>query len=396
MSDAEPAGPNGADASGRSRARRLSVVIAGGGTGGHLFPAVALAKALSSGPDPKAWVLMVGTLAGPEGSAAAAAAIPFQGIDVLGFKRSLSPRNLLAAAKGATATLQALGILRRSCADVAVGTGAYVSIPIAAAAAMLRIPLVLHEANAVPGVANRLAGRWAAAVAVSFPGAEHWFRGPVTVTGNPIRPEVAHLDRSGLRPFALEHFTLAPGRRTLLVFGGSQGARSINEAALGAYDRWRGEDRLQVLHIAGPKELEASRARLESQQRPGDNLVWRLVGYTDRMDLAYAAADLALSRSGATTVFELASAALPAIVVPYPYATADHQRANAQPLVEIDAARLILNKDCTPESVGLAVDELLCDPARLAAMGRAISSFARPDAAQALADLVRTVGESRR
>jgi len=387
--------------------RRLCVVIAAGGTGGHLFPAIALAKALASGgPDGPtadagegAGVRLVGRRGGPESAVAAAEGIPFEGLDVTGFKRSASPRNLLAAAKGATATIRALGMLRQARADVVVGTGAYVSVPVVAAAGMLRIPLVLHEANAVPGIANRIAGRWATAVAVSFPGAERWFRVPVTVTGNPIRPEIARLEqaslRAALRPEGLAHFGLETGRRTLLIFGGSQGARRVNEAALGDYDRWRSDGRLQVLHLVGPKEGAAAGRRLEALQRPGDRLLWRVVGSTDRMDLAYSAADLTICRAGAATLFEVAAAALPAIVVPYPYATADHQLVNTQPLVEIDAVRRLLDVDCTPGNLAALVEELLFDDAKLSSMSTAVHSFARPRAAEALADLVRSVVGSR-
>jgi len=376
----------------------LRVVIAGGGTGGHIVPAIALAKALTERdgePGGEADVRIVGREGGPEAATVRSQGIAFEGIDILGFRRSVSPRNLLAAAKGAAATFRALRILRRARADVAVGMGAYVSIPVATAAAMLRIPLVLHEANAIPGVANRLAGRWAAAVAVSFPGTERWFRAPVTVTGMPIRPEVADLDRAANRTEAYAHFGLEPGRRTLLVFGGSQGARRINEAVLGAYDRWRGDERLQVLHLVGPKELPAAQARLEDLRLPEDHVGWRLVGSTDRMDLAYSAADLAVCRAGAATLFEIASAALPAIVVPYPYATADHQRANAQPLVDGEAVVLLLDADCTPESVAELVDDLLSDASRLGAMSASIQKFARPQAAESLADLVRSVAARR-
>jgi UDP-N-acetylglucosamine--N-acetylmuramyl-(pentapeptide) pyrophosphoryl-undecaprenol N-acetylglucosamine transferase len=360
---------------------------------------VALAKALSTAPDGvtggRTDVRIVGRRGGPEAATVAAQGIPFEGIDVIGFQRSVSPRNLLAAAKGASATLRALGILRRAKADVAVGTGAYVSIPVAAAAAMLRIPVVLHEANAIPGVANRLAGRWAAAVAVSFPGMQHWFRAPVTWTGNPIRPEVATLERSAHRTEACERFGLEAGRRTLLVFGGSQGARRINEAVLGAYERWRADPRIQVLHLVGAKELPSAEARLEEMRAVEDRVLWRLVGSTDRMDLAYSAADLTLCRSGAATLFEIASAGLPGIVVPYPYATADHQRANAQPLVDSEAVVLLLDADCTPGSVGELVDDLLFDDARLREMSTSIQNFARPHAAESLADLVRKVAAGR-
>jgi len=385
-----------------SPVRPLSVVIAGGGTAGHSVPAIALGRTLTRGsegePGEPADVRIVGRQGGPEDATVRAQGIAFEGIDVLGFQRSASPRNLLAAAKGAAATVRALRILRRARADVAVGTGGYVSIPVATAAAMLRIPFVLHEANAIPGVANRLAGRWAAAVAVSFPGMQRWFRAPVTLVGNPIRPELAVLDRlhsSANRPEAHAHFGLEAGRRTLLVFGGSQGARRINEAALGAYERWRGDGRLQVLHLVGVKELPAAEARLEDLRLPEDRVLWRLVGSTDRMDLAYSAADLAVCRAGAATLFEIASASLPAVVVPYPYATADHQRANARPLVDSEAVVLLLDADCTPESVGELVDDLLFDETRLERMSVSIHEFARPRAAEALADLVRRVAARR-
>ena len=379
----------------------MRVVIAGGGTGGHLFPAIALASALRKrsedepgGAAGAAEVRIVGRRGGPEELAVTAQDIAFEGIDVLGFRRSVSPRNLLAAAKGAAATGRALWILRRARADVVVGTGGYVTIPVATAAAMLRIPLVLHEANAVPGVANRLAGRWAAAVAVSFPGMQRWFRAPVTLVGNPIRPELAglyRLGRSANRSEAHAHFGLQAGRRTLLVFGGSQGARRVNDAVLGAYERWRDDGRLQVLHLVGPKALPAAKARLEDLRLPDDRVLWQLVGSTERMDLAYSAADLAVCRAGAATLFEIASASLPAVVVPYPYATADHQRANAQPLVESESVVLLLDADCTPESVGELVDDLLFDESRLERMSASIHEFARPRAAEALADLVRGV-----
>lgn len=380
-----------------SQGAPLRAVIAGGGTGGHAFVALALAKTLAG--DGAAEVRLLGTARGPEAAAAAAAGLPFETMDVVGFGRSLSPgsigRNLAAAGKIAAATLRALGILRRARAQVAVGCGGYASVPLAAAAAAARVPLVLHEQNAVPGRANRLAGRWAAAIAVSFPASVErfgraGFKGRVRVTGNPVRPELAHLDRQGLRPAALEHFRLEPGRRTLLIFGGSQGARRINEAAIGAYAGWRDDDTLQVLHLVGAGELPAVEAALEAGHREGDRLLWRPVGFTDRMDLAYAAADLAVCRAGAATLFEIAAAALPAIVVPYPYA-GDHQRWNAQPLVELNAVRMILDADFTTPAFVAAVGELLADGQARASMREALAVFARPDAADELAALVREV-----
>jgi len=396
---AEPVAGTRPDAGGRTP-RPVRAAIAGGGTGGHVFPAIALARALAEAGepavlDPRADVWVVGTASGDEGTTVRAAGIDFEALDVMGFSRSASPRNLVAAGKGALATLRAARILRRRGADVAVGMGAYVSVPVAAAAALLRIPFVVHEGNAVPGVANRLAARWATAVAVTFAEAEQWFRLPVQVTGYPVRPEIAHLDRPALRSEALAHFGLEDGRLTLLVFGGSQGARRINEAVLGCYDRWRSERSLQVLHLAGTTGLAVAEGQLAAARDPADALIWSIAGSTDRMDLAYAAADLAVSRAGAATLSELACAGLPAVVVPYPYATADHQRANTQALVESQAVRTILDADCTPEALGDLVDTLLADEPARGAMSARIRGFARPDAASALADLVRRVARPR-
>lgn len=372
----------------------LRVVIAGGGTGGHAFPALALAQALTAGGG--AEVRLVGTTVGPEAAAAAAAGIPFEALPVSGFRRSLAPaalaHNAAAAGEAAGAALKARAILRRARAQVAVGTGGYASIPIALAAAAARIPLVVQEQNAVPGRANRLARRWAAAAALSFPGSERFFASVpiVRLTGNPVRPELAHLDRDSLRPEARRLFGLEEDRQTLLVFGGSQGARRLNEAAFGSYGAWRGESGLQVLHLVGRSQLVAAEQRLAALRREGDQLLWRPVGFTDRMDLAYAIADLAVSRAGASALFELAAAALPAIVVPYPHA-GDHQRYNTEALLELEAIVLMYDHECTAETFQWAVRQLLDDPARRSAMSRALAGFARPDAARAMAELVREV-----
>ena len=367
--------------------RRPNVVIAGGGTGGHAFPALALAVALASGPEPRADVRLLGTSRGPERASAEAAGIPFEALEVTGFRRAVSVRNLKAALQGAAATRRAIAVLRHPRADVAVGTGGYASIPVALAALACRIPLVIQEQNALPGRANRLAGRWAKVVATSFPDSQRWFKAPVRMIGNLVRAELAGLDRAALRAPACQEFELDPERRTLLVFGGSQGARRINQAALGAYPRWRERSDLQVLHLVGGKELDGAGAALAAVRQEGDALVWRLVGFTAHMDLAYALADLAVCRAGGATLAEIALVGLPAIVVPYPFA-GDHQRFNAQPLLEAEAIVVIRDEECNPTTLGNAVDELLADPARLSAMRAALSVFARPEAVRDLAGLV--------
>lgn len=371
----------------------MKVVIAGGGTGGHIYPGLALAQALARR---RASIVFMGSATGPEARMAAAAGLAFQPVRVIGLERALSPRNLLAGAKLATGIGKSLAFLRRFGPDVVVGTGGYVSLPVTLAASMRRMPLLIHEQNAIPGLANRIAGRFADAVAVSFPSSVAAFGARARLTGNPVRPEIAGLDRRALRAAAIEHFELDLQRRTLVVFGGSQGAMRINDAALSAYERFRAAEGLQVLHLTGTRALEDAQARLARMQRPEDRVLWRLVGYTDSMHLAYAAADLALCRSGATTIAELATVGLPAILVPYPHATGDHQLANARALEATGGARILPDASLDAESFAAAVEERIFDEAQLHRMAEAAAGFAVPDAAERLASLVVELAEGRR
>jgi UDP-N-acetylmuramate--alanine ligase len=368
----------------------VKVAIAGGGTAGHAYPGIALAKILAQAGDA---VRFIGTARGIEARLAEREGLDFETIDIVGRERGLSRKNFVAAGKLLEATWRSLEILASFDPDVVVGTGGYVSLPVALAAWMHRIPVVVHEQNAVLGLANRVAARFARAIAISFPETQRLPR-PAVLTGNPVRPEVALLDREAAREEAIAHFGLAPGRATLLITGGSQGAGSVNEAALGAYEIWRSDERVQVLHLAGANKLEDALARLEATRRPEDVLVWRALGYTDRMDLAYAVADLAVARAGATTVAELAVVGLPAILVPYPFALDDDQRKNAEAVVAAGGAEMILNADLNTQVLASAIERLLFYPARLETMSVAMKSLAIPDAGDRLANLVRQTAEA--
>lgn len=313
---------------------------------------------------------------------------PFRAVSVIGRGPGrITARNLQAVAKLGTATLKALGILRTFKPDVVVGTGGYVSLPAAFAAKACRVPLVLHEQNSVPGMANRVARRFAVAVGVSFPGTERFFGPGAVLVGNPVREALKTFDREALRPRGLAEFELEDGRPTLLVFGGSQGAQSINEAVLGAYDGFRSSD-LQILHLAGPRNADDVAKAVEEQRRKEDRLLYRVVGYTDSMELAYACSDLALCRSGASTVAELAAVGLPAILVPLPISLDDDQRKNAEAVVEAGGARMLLNAELNPQVVIEVVNSLISDATKLAAMAGGVRSLARPDAAERFAELV--------
>lgn len=363
----------------------MRVVIAGGGTTGHLSPGLAVAELLRSRG---AEILFLGTPNGPEARIVPKSGYPFKAVSVIGRgPGKITVRNVRAVSKLGVATAKAVAVVRRFKPDVVVGTGGYVSLPAAAAARLLGIPLVLHEQNSVPGMANRVARRFAVSVGVSFPGTERFFGRGAVLVGNPVRDALNHFDRAALRPGGLAEFGLEDGRPTLLVFGGSQGAQSINEAAVAAYDALRSSD-LQILHLAGPRNAEAVSGAVSELERVEDTLVYRVVGYTDSMELAYACSDLALCRSGASTVAELAAVGLPAVLVPLPISLDDDQRKNAEAVVEAGGALMVLNDDLNPQLVVEVVGSLIRNAAELQAMSAGVRSLARPDAAERFAELV--------
>jgi UDP-N-acetylglucosamine--N-acetylmuramyl-(pentapeptide) pyrophosphoryl-undecaprenol N-acetylglucosamine transferase len=317
---------------------------------------------------------------------------PFVEVEVVGRSRgTFNIGNLRAAAKLSVATMKCLGALRRFKPNVVLGTGGYVSLPAALAARILRIPLVLHEQNSVPGLANRVARRFARRVGVSFPGSEKYFGAAAELVGNPVRADIVIYNRSELRGKALEHFGLeAAGRKTLLVFGGSQGAQSINRTVAAARKMLITSE-LQVLHLCGNLKVEDTLKFAYGVEEPDEDPSYRVVASTDRMELAYAAADLALCRAGASTLAELAAVGLPAILVPLPFSLDDDQRKNAEVVAGAGGARILLDADLRPETLAELVAQMLGDPEELIRMAAAITSLHRPDAAERMADLVEEV-----
>jgi UDP-N-acetylglucosamine--N-acetylmuramyl-(pentapeptide) pyrophosphoryl-undecaprenol N-acetylglucosamine transferase len=358
----------------------MRVVIAGGGTAGHVQPAVALARALGSEE-----VSYVGTATGAEARLIPKAQLAFSTIDISGFDRARPLSLLSLGPRAARATMQARSVLHERMPDVVVGMGGYVSLPVCVAARSRGTSIVLHEQNAVLGLANRVCKPLAARVAVSWletlPSSGR--RG--VFTGNPVLPEIAHLDRNARRAEALARFDLKPGRRTLLVFGGSQGARTINRAAVGLSERWKGRTDRQVLHIAGPGEFEVFQARVAS----GGELVYRIMDLLSEMMDAYSVADLVLCRGGATTVAELTATGLPAIIVPYPFHRDRQQERHAHVLASAGAAVMLPDAETTTRSVGDIADSLFDSEETLGEMARASLGLGHPDAAEHLAAVVR-------
>jgi UDP-N-acetylglucosamine--N-acetylmuramyl-(pentapeptide) pyrophosphoryl-undecaprenol N-acetylglucosamine transferase len=278
---------------------------------------------------------------------------------------------------------------------VVCGLGAYVTLPVAVGAWRAGVPVVLHEQNAVPGVANRLAARVASQIAVGVDAAAAAFPpGKTLVVGTPVRPELVGLDRAAMRAQGLATFGLDPGRRTLLVFGGSGGARRMNEALIAATAHWPQPTAMQVLHACGRgDDHDRVRAAWAVVNPAGRGLAVQVVPFIDRMDLAYAAADLALTRAGASTLAELTVAGVPAVTVPLARATAGHQAANARAVAATGGAAVVEDDgNLTGPGLATTVASLLADPGRLAAMAEAMRALGRPAAARELAALVAALG----
>lgn len=365
------------------------VLIAGGGTGGHVFPSLAVAAVLGdAGVD----VEFVGTAHGAESRLVPEAGWTLHQVEAAPLARKLSATTLRLPLTLLRATRRVAELIRERRVDAACVFGGYVSVPLALAAGRTRTPLVVHEQNAVPGLANRLAAQWAEAIAVSVPGSGARFRDPdrVAFTGNPVRSGLGDVSLDDVRPAALASFDLDADRRTLLVFGGSQGARKINDAVVGSLGMWTTPRRLQILHAAGRRDHERVREAWDAalDDHVGEAPLVRCHEFIAAMETAYAAADVVVCRAGASTVAELTVLGLPSVLVPYPHATGDHQTANARALADAGAARLLPDSWLAPRSlVGMSEPWLTDDAARTEAAGAA-KALGRPDAAERVARLV--------
>ena len=360
------------------------VLLAGGGTAGHTSPLLATADALRRRHADLA-ITCLGTARGLETTLIPAAGYPLELVSPVPLSRKVDADLFRTPARLRRSVREAGEVLDRVRPDVVVGFGGYVSVPAYLAARRRHLPLVVHEGNALAGIANKLGARLTRHVATSFPGT----RLPhAVVTGLPIRRMIATLDRAALRAEARAVFGLDPARPTLLVTGGSQGALRLNTsvaAAAGAL----ADAGVQVLHVAGP------RGEVSVQQRPGGP-PYVVEPYVDRMDLAYAAADAVVCRAGSNTVTEVAGVGLPAVFVPLPIGNGE-QALNARPVVDAGGALLVSDAAFGPEWASAQLPALLLDADRLAAMSRAAAGVMPLDGDERLADLVEAAAaEARR
>lgn len=369
--------------------RACYAVLTGGGTAGHVLPALAIAEAMVLAGEDRGSIHYVGSERGIEARLVPPTGFPMTLLPGRGIQRRLTFENVGAAWGLVVAFARAVRLLRRLRPAVVVAVGGYASVAVALAAVLGRIPVVVAEQNAVPGAANRLIARFAKASAVSFEGTP---LPRAVVTGNPIRPEIAAIDPARDRDAVRSRFGLGSGRFLVLVFGGSLGALRLNQALLAALPELRDRADLAIHHVVGRRDWPLIRAAV-----PPDlgRLEYRWIEYEDDMPLAMAAADLAVCRSGSSTCFELAAAGLPAILVPSPFVTADQQTHNARRLVDAGGAVLLPDAELDGHRIAEAIERLREDPARLAAMAAGVRTVARPDAAAAIAALAQHHAEGR-
>lgn len=354
----------------------MRVVLTGGGTGGHIYPALSVARCLEGDE-----VLYVGTAEGPEARIVPQAGVPFRSVPSRKLSRKPTPGAVVALAVSAWGVLRAMALLRSWRPDAVLGTGGYASAGIMFAAGLLRIPTVVHEANAIPGRVNQLLAKLCTRVAITYEASAKYFpEGKTVMTGLPVRPDLLTAEGAGARAqYGLDD------RPVLLVSGGSGGAQTLNRAVLQALPEL-GALGVQVVHQTGRSQYES--VVREAGETPE---FYRPLAYIDDMPSLLAATHLMLCRGGSSTLAEVTAVGLPAIIVPYPYAVADHQTHNARALEEAGAAVLVKDADLDGPRLVREVRTLLENPGRLEAMRQASRAQGRPEAARRVADLLRNI-----
>lgn len=357
------------------------IVIAGGGTGGHVYPALAIADALVAGGTDKNEIVFVGSKRGIEADVVPSAGYQAVLMSGRGIKRSLSKDNIGAIAGLVGAFFKCMAMAKKWKPRVVVSVGGYAAAPFAFAAIACRIPLVLAESNAVPGAVHRITGRFARASAVAFPNT------PLprsTVTGNPVRAEIKRIDRGEAATVrAKKDLGLDGDRVAVAIFGGSLGSATINRAAAELIDVWSDREDLSVYHIVGKRDWKP-----EFAMQPEGRLEVKRVEYENHMETVYQAADVVVCRSGATTSAEIAVAGVPSVLIPLPNAPGDHQTANAKALVDAGAARILMDSQCSGESLADVLQSIVSDKATRDRMSFGAKKLGHPNAATEVAELV--------
>jgi undecaprenyldiphospho-muramoylpentapeptide beta-N-acetylglucosaminyltransferase len=359
-------------------------VVTGGGTSGHVVAALAVADALVARGHQRESIHYVGTARGVEARLLPSTGYAHTLLDVSGLQRSLSLRNLTFLPKLVRSTWRAVALVRQLAPKVVVNVGGYASFPITAAAMLRRVPVVVVSYDRRPGLVSKLMARRAAASAVAFEGSK---LPRAELTGAPVRQEVLAIDRDRDRPEARRQLDLPDDRFLVAVFGGSLGAQRLNEVVAQTVERLAERRDLAIYHVVGPRNLAGA-----APGRDGSHgIMYRVLGYEDRMPIVYAAADLMVTRAGAATIAELSTVGMPAVVVPWPGAAENHQVDNARELSDHHGAVLIEERDLTADRLISEIAEMMSNPARLAEMSTAAAAIGTRHRGGALVDLIERV-----
>lgn len=358
----------------------MKIIISGGGTGGHIYPAVTIAKHIQRQCS-EAEIVFVGTREGLERDIVPRYGFRLEFVEVSGFSRKLGLDTFKSLYKLCRGLLDAFRLLGKVRPELVIGTGGYVCGPVLFLAALRGIPTCIQEQNAMPGITNKILSYFVKEAFLGYAEAAEYLRGPAekVPTGNPVRDEITEAERGN----ALQELGLDSRKKTILVSGGSRGAKTINEAMVFVDKKLAGREDVQVIHVTGENGYEEVRIKLEETLLAVNNI--KLFPYLHEMPLAIAAADLAVFRAGAIGLAELAARGIPAILVPYPYATANHQEHNARAVEAAGAAHVILDSELTGEKLFEKLDGLLQDEQKLKKMQQAAKSLGRPEAAKVIA-----------
>ncbi len=360
----------------------MKVVISGGGTGGHIYPALAVARGIK-GRLPDTDILYVGTREGMESKIVPAAGFEFASIDISGLNRSSILKASASLAKFPKSIFQSWSIIKQFQPDMVLGTGGYVSFPVVSAGTLFPgCRTFIHEQNAFPGIANRNLAKKVDCTMINFPeAARHLKAKNIKVTGLPVRQEIMEVDKGQ----AISKLDLDENTFTLLAFGGSRGAASINQAMLQLLQAYPIND-IQVIWITGDDAYEEMLMQMGDTAAVQGTVI--IKPFMHNIEDAMAAADLAICRAGASTVSELAILGLPAILVPYPYAAENHQEKNARALIEKKAAEMVIDEFLDGDTLFNKLEELKNDKSRLGEMSLNMNKEARPDALNKILDII--------
>ncbi|MGY3778849.1 undecaprenyldiphospho-muramoylpentapeptide beta-N-acetylglucosaminyltransferase [Isobaculum melis] len=359
----------------------MKIIVSGGGTGGHIYPALALIRKMKE-LDSELEVLYIGTEKGLERKIVEKEGLPFKAIEISGFKRSLSLENFKTIYRFLKSVSDSKKIVKEFKPDVVIGTGGYVCGPIVYAAAKLGVPTLIHEQNSVAGVANKFLAHYVDKIAICFEEAANDFpENKVVLTGNPRGEEVIGLSKSKI----LESYGLVANQPTLLIFGGSRGALKLNRSFIEAYPEFA-KRAYQVLVVTGEVHYEQVKNDIEALHIQAPNL--SIQPFVYNMPEIYANVDVVLGRSGATTIAEITALGIPSILVPSPYVTNDHQTKNARSLIQHGAALALTEDELSGETLIKVVDELMLNPNKRNEMAQQAEKLGMPDAATRLAKMI--------